>query len=312
MRFIFFFWIFLLSTVWNYIYSQSGKTYVINRHKSIYIPLGEISFADSIVNFSLGNPLPYKKFRDSSQALNEPNYITYDKPRYVSLGCKGSLIVAFTDNGFMNLQGNDLYVFEVGPSKESAIVEISENGKDWIFAGNITGGESIIDLEDQNITSDKIFYYVKIIDQKGVCNSKTAGADIDAIGAINCVIKLTFRSELLFDFDKYELRPSSDLILKELSETIKKVKSATILIDGHTDSDGKGEYNLALSQKRCLSVEKELKLLLGEKGSYDYELTSLGENQPKALNNSKGNKQINRRVEITILPPKSYYNSLKD
>lgn len=310
MRFLFFFWIIILSTFVNELYSQSGKIYKINRHESVYIPLGRISFADSIVSFNIGNPLPFKKYSDSSQALNEPNYTSYNNPNYVSLGCKGILTVAFTDNGFMNLMGNDLYIFEVGPSKEAAKIEISENGDDWIFAGNITGGKSILDLEDQNISSEKVFYFVRITDQKEVCNSKTAGADIDAVGAINCVIKLTFNTELLFDFDKHELRSSADYILQRLSETIQKVENATILIEGHTDSDGKGEYNLALSQKRCLSVEKELKFLLGEKAAYDYKLASYGENKPKALNNSEENKQLNRRVEITILPPQSYYESI--
>ena len=125
----------------NYLFSQTGETYVVNRYESIYIPLGKISFADSIVNFKLGNPAPYKKYHDSSQALNEPNYRSYDKPDYVSIGCKGTLTVAFTDNGFMNLKGNDLYIFEVGHSKEAARIEISENGEDWIFAGNIFGGK---------------------------------------------------------------------------------------------------------------------------------------------------------------------------
>ena len=312
MRFLFLFWTILLSTFVNDLYSQSATIYKINRHESVYIPLGKISFADSIVAFNIGKPVPFKTYSDSSQALNAPNYISYDIPNYVSLGCKGDLTVAFTDNGFMNLRGNDLYIFEVGPSKEAAKIEISENGDDWIFAGNITGGKSIIDLEDQNISSKKVFYFVRITDQKKVCNSKTAGADIDAVGAINCVIKITFNTEFLFDFDKYELKPSAYYILQRLSETIQKVENATILIEGHTDSDGKGAYNLALSQKRCLSVEKELKFLLGEKATYDYKLASYGENKPKALNNTKDNKQLNRRVEIIILPPQSYYKSIND
>ena len=312
MRYLFFLWIILASMLLNELYAQSENIYKINRHESVYIPLGKVSFADSIVGFNIGNPVPFKKYSDSSQALNAPNYITYDIPNYVSLGCKGNLTVAFTDNGFMNLKGNDLYIFEVGPSKEAAKIEVSENGDEWIFAGNITGGKSIIDLEDQNISSEKVFYFVRITDQKKVCNSKTAGADIDAIGAINCVIKITFNTEFLFDFDKHELKPSADIILQQLSETIQKVKNATILIEGHTDSDGKGAYNLALSQKRCLSVEKELKFLLGEQTTYDYELASYGENNPKVLNNTEENKQLNRRVEITILPPQSYYRSIKN
>ena len=69
---------------------------------------------------------------------------------------------------------------------------------------------------------------------------------------------------------------------------------------------------MALSQKRCLSVEKKLKLLIGKKASYDYKLTSYGEDHPKVSNNTEENKQLNRRVEITILPPQSYYESIKN
>jgi len=296
----------------NYLFSQTGETYVVNRHESIYIPLGKISFADSIVNFKLGNPAPYKKYQDSSQALNEPNYRSYDKPDYVSIGCKGTLTVAFTDNGFMNLKGNDLYIFEVGPSKEAARIEISENGEDWIFAGNISGGKSIIDLENQNISTKKVFYFVRIIDQKAVCRSKTAGADIDAIGAINCVIRLTLNTELLFKFDEYNLQKSADSLLLNLTNTIQKVDRATILIDGHTDSDGKENYNLDLSSKRCHSVANRLKTLLPNNSNYDYLINSYGESKPRVSNSSDYNKQLNRRVEITILPPLSYYESLNE
>ena len=296
----------------NYLFSQTGETYVVNRYESIYIPLGKISFADSIVNFKLGKPAPYKKYQDSSQALNEPNYRSYDKPDYVSIGCKGTLTVAFTDNGFMNLKGNDLYIFEVGPSKEAARIEISENGEDWIFAGNIFGGKSIIDLENQNISTKKVFYFVRIIDQKEVCRSKTAGADIDAIGAINCVIRLTLNTELLFKFDEYNLQKSADSILLNLTNTIQKIDRATILIDGHTDSDGKENYNLDLSSKRCHSVANRLKTLLRNNSNYDYLINSYGESKPRVSNSSDYNKQLNRRVEITILPPLSYYESLNE
>ena len=312
MRFLFFFLVIFLLALNSNLYSQNGKTYVINRHKSVYIPLGKVSFADSIVDFKMGDPVPFKKFRDSSQALNEPNYISYNKPNYVSIGCKGILTVAFTDNGFMNLKGNDLYIFEVGPSEEAAKIEISENGIDWIFAGNISGGSSILDLADQNISTKKVFYYVRITDQKEVCNSKTAGADIDAVGAINCVIKLTINTELLFDFDEHILRPSANDILNNLAKNIQKIDEATILIDGHTDSDGKDFYNLDLSQKRCHSVANRLKSIIQGNSKYDYVINSYGESKPKAINNSEKNKQLNRRVEISILPPLKYYETIDE
>src|SRR5690606_13102842 len=143
-----------------------------------------------------------------------------------------------TDNGFMNLPGDDLYIFEVGPSKESALVDISENGTDWLYAGRISGGKSSIELSDANIDGETVFYFLRITDLKDICKSISAGADIDAIGAINSVIKLTIDADVLFDVAKYNLKETAKNSLDSLKNTIEKVDKATILIQGHTDSDG--------------------------------------------------------------------------
>jgi len=284
--------------------------YRTDNSTSIYLPLGKISFADSVIDFKIGNPPPYERYSDITQCLNAPNYITYSSPTYLSLGCRGSLTVAFKDNGFMNLPGYDLYIFEVGPSKEAAKIEISQNGLDWEFAGNIAGGKSAIELSNTEINPEKVYYYVRITDLIDVCNSKTAGADIDAIGAINAVIKLTINADVLFDIDEFILKESADQILATLAKKILQVKKATILVEGHTDDDGENDYNMILSKNRCSSVIEKLKILFINDSIYDYEINPFGENKPKVLNDSPENKQINRRVEITILPPKDYYNSL--
>jgi len=298
----------ILSIIGN---SQNDYHYKTGKSKSVYLPLGRVSFADSIVSFKIGKPLPYKKFSDSSQALNAPNYTAYNTPNYVSLGCKGSLTVAFTDNGFMNLPGNVLYIFEVGPSEEAAKIEISIDGNKWLFAGNISGGKSIIDLDDEQISNEIVFYYLRITDQKEVCKSKTAGADIDAIGAINSVIKLSINADLLFDFDDFRLLSSANKILLQLSEAILQVEKASILFEGHTDSDGNETYNLELSKKRANSVKDVLRKMLKNKGEYDFIVKSYGENKPRIPNSNEDNKQLNRRVEIFVLPPQEYYKSLE-
>jgi len=301
-----------ISVFANFLIAQIDykNLYKTDNSTSIYLPLGKISFADSVVNFKMGNPPPYKRYSDTSNSLGEPNYITYSSPTYLSLGCKGSLTVAFTDNGFMNLPGYDLYIFEVGPSKEAARVDISSNGIDWIYAGTISGGKSAIDLKNETISSETVFYYVRLTDLKDVCKSKTAGADIDAIGAINSVIKLTFNTDVLFDIDDFILKESAGQILDSLAKKIVQVKKATILVEGHTDNDGDGDYNLMLSKNRCNSVIEKLKPLLNAESQYDFEINFYGENKPKVKNDSPENKQLNRRVEITILPPKNYYDSL--
>ncbi len=291
--------------------NKTGKYYRIDRYEKIYLPLGKISFADKLVEFKVGSPAPAQKYRDSTQCLQEPNYASYHTANFLSLGCGGSVIVEFTDNGFMNLPGDDLYIFEVGPSRESAKVEISKNGTDWVYAGQIDGGKSIIELSDAGVDEATVFYFLRITDLKVLCRSLSSGADIDAIGAINSVIKLTIDADVLFDVAKYNLKTTAKNSLDSLANSIRKVDKATIIIEGHTDSDGSEEMNLILSENRCLSVKERLIEIFGEKMNYDYEIKPFGETKPRVPNDTKANKQINRRVEITVLPPKDYYESLQ-
>lgn len=296
----------------GFLFAQKGigKLYRIDRYESIYLPLGKISFADKLIEYKVGAPAPIQKYRDSMQCLHEPNYKNYQTPNFISLGCGGSLTVEFTDNGFMNLPGDDLYLFEVGPSQEPAKVEISQNGTDWIYAGKIAGGKSSIDLSKAGIDDETVFYFLKITDLKDLCKSKTAGADIDAIGAINSVIKLTIDADVLFDVAKYDLKETAKQSIDSLTKFIKKVDKATILIQGHTDSDGDETSNMTLSENRCVSVKDRLMEIFGENSLYEFEIKSYGESKPRFPNDSEENKQQNRRVEITVLPPKDYYESL--
>src|SRR5690554_208699 len=214
--------------------NESGKHYQIDRYNSVYFPLGEISFADKVVEYTIGEPAPVEKYRDSNHSLHEPDYKNYHTPNFVSLGCGGSLTVKFTDNGFMNLPGDDLYIFEVGPSKETATIEISQDGQDFIFAGKISGGKSSLELSNVGIDSETVFYYVRITDLKEVCRSISAGADIDAIGAINSVMEITIDADVLFDVAKYDLKETAFQKLDSLSKIIKIVDKATLLFEGHT------------------------------------------------------------------------------
>jgi outer membrane protein OmpA-like peptidoglycan-associated protein len=210
----------------------------------------------------------------------------------------------------MNLPGKDIYVFEVGPSREAAKVEVSEDGVEWIYGGKISGGKSSIDLSDAGVPTETVYYYLRITDLKEVCKSKSAGADIDAIGAINSVLKLTINADVLFDVAEYKLKESAFMTLDSLSKTIQQIDKATILVEGHTDDDGSEEYNLNLSENRCHNVIDRIRGLLGYEALYDYEIKPYGESKPRVPNDTPENKQINRRVEITVLPPKDYYEGL--
>jgi outer membrane protein OmpA-like peptidoglycan-associated protein len=68
---------------------------------------------------------------------------------------------------------------------------------------------------------------------------------------------------------------------------------------------------MTLSEKRCISVKERLREIFGDESLYEFEIKPYGETKPRFPNDTEENKQQNRRVEITVLPPKDYYDSLK-
>ena len=107
-----------------------------------------------------------------------------------------------------------------------------------------------------------------------------------------------------YDFDKASLRPSSFNTLNDLVEVMKIKDKLEIEIGGHTDSKGKEDYNIKLSQARAESVRN----YLISKGIKANRVTAkgYGMSQPIAPNtNSDGSdnpdgRQKNRRTEVKV------------
>ncbi len=287
------------------------QMYRLKNNTEIYVPLGNVAFADAIFSFREGEPKALKKYTNPKAALGEPDYKKYLDQSYVSIGCKGELIVAFTDNGFIDIEGPDLYFFEIGPSVEAFEVAISSDAKEWVTIGRVEGGESQIDIASavEKEEEKKIYYYVKIKDLASFCSGPTAGADIDAVGTIGAVLKLNVKAHLLFDTDSHNLKSQALNKLNDFIDIIKKIPKAQIVIAGHTDSDASSRYNHNLGLNRAREVEKFLKFKLNPLGAYRFKSESYGEQKPVAPNDTPSNKQKNRRVEIIVLPHESFYKA---
>lgn len=108
-------------------------------------------------------------------------------------------------------------------------------------------------------------------------------------------------NNIFFDFDKHELRDNSKPELNRLVTLMKKRKSMTVEIAGHTDAKGPDDYNMNLSERRAKSVSK----YLTEQGVESNRITTVfyGETKPLVNNTTKQNQQKNRRVEFKILKP---------
>ena len=111
-------------------------------------------------------------------------------------------------------------------------------------------------------------------------------------------IKLTFNSQLLFDYGKTDLKESNKADLQKFSNTLKEYNNTDLVIVGHTDNVGSESFNQTLSEKRAAAVSNYLSSL----GiSYNRLRTEgKGELQPVASNDSEGDRTQNRRVEIAI------------
>ena len=122
------------------------------------------------------------------------------------------------------------------------------------------------------------------------------GAKVERVGE---AIKITFDSGLLFDINKYDLRPASQENLTKLAAILNKYPDTNILIEGHTDDTGTDDHNMGLSKNRAQSVASHL--AAATVMSSRFSIVGYGETQPIVVNDSDEGRQKNRRVDIAIM-----------
>lgn len=108
---------------------------------------------------------------------------------------------------------------------------------------------------------------------------------------------ITLDSGILFDVDKYDVRPEAERALASLATVLKEADVKAFEIDGHTDSDASDEYNQALSEKRANAVKD---FLASQGLTSEITIIGYGESRPVASNDTPEGKQKNRRVEVII------------
>lgn len=113
-------------------------------------------------------------------------------------------------------------------------------------------------------------------------------------------LALTFKSDTLFDVDSSMLKPSAYDEVQRVAQVLNQYPQTSVKIAGHTDSTGTEAYNQQLSERRAMSMKNAL---MGQ-GVDPMRMQTLGygETMPVADNNSEYGRQLNRRVEITVVP----------
>ncbi len=106
-------------------------------------------------------------------------------------------------------------------------------------------------------------------------------------------------AEVLFDFDKDNIRSGAQPELDKIDRYLKLKPYKKVIIEGHTDSKGSDSYNLDLSQRRAVQVKKWLIEKYGVDGD-KFTPVGKGETVPVATNETDEGRQNNRRVEFKI------------
>lgn len=110
-------------------------------------------------------------------------------------------------------------------------------------------------------------------------------------------------SNIEFAFGSAALKKRGTKILDRVYQILEKYKNYSVVIEGHTDDIGSEDTNLALSEKRALSVRD----YLVRKGTDAERLkyVGMGESSPFYPNTNEENRRRNRRVEFLLIKEKT-------
>ena len=119
-------------------------------------------------------------------------------------------------------------------------------------------------------------------------------------------IRIELAADVLFDFDKADIRPQAKEQLQKAADLIREhAKKGTVTIEGHTDGKGADDYNQKLSDRRAQSV-RDYFVKVEKVSGVKFSTKGYGKTKPVAPNakpdgsDDPDGRQKNRRVEIVV------------
>lgn len=121
-----------------------------------------------------------------------------------------------------------------------------------------------------------------------------------AVAQIDRGVMIWLPDNVLFEFGKADIDVAAAApYLDRVAALLKKKTARAVSLEGHSDSVGRDDANLVLSEKRALSVRNEL--LLRGIAADRLATAGYGETRPLAPNDSEMGRKLNRRVELIIV-----------
>ncbi len=200
------------------------------------------------------------------------------------------------------------------------IVQVLDEKKQNINNAEVTAvsGEKQVDIKK---TSDGIYtakldvgkWYVVAKSQDKLSLGKVVEVSQDSDATLELVLKnkpkeslivieqnkITLKKKIQFGLNSAKIDKRSTIILDTVADVINQnPRIKKIMIEGHTDDLGKREKNIKLSQARAEAV-KEYLIKVGIRPEL-LKAKGYGPDKPLVPNNSKKNREINRRVEFIL------------
>ena len=108
-------------------------------------------------------------------------------------------------------------------------------------------------------------------------------------------------ADIHFDYDKYNLKPEAQEILKKGAPAYLKYRNYKLVVEGHCDERGTNEYNLALGENRAMEAANYLSNLGIEKERI--KTISYGKEMPLDKGHDEAAWAKNRRAHFVVFPP---------
>ncbi len=192
--------------------------------------------------------------------------------------------------------GDDIciYTIHIGndPEGKEIMDKIASAGK----CGLSVIGDTLLAKQPMDELVTDIFL-TKDTDNDGVpdfrddCPGTEPGLPVDENGCW----KLIVLGNLLFDFDKTDIKPEGIRLLDKVVALLNKHDFLNLHISGHTDNYGSMDYNIDLSKRRATAGLNYIK----KKGVSPQRLsiTWHSYSQPAATNETDSGRALNRRLE---------------
>ena len=184
--------------------------------------------------------------------------------------------------------------------------EMSKKGKGSLIGagggaiiGAIAGGRkaALIGAGIGAIAGLGVGHYMDRQEDKLRAQLQGSGVSVTRVGDninLNMPGNVTFATDSAdINADFYDVLTSVVLVLKEYEKTL-------IQVVGYTDNTGSVEYNQQLSERRAASVTRFLESQ--DIREVRIETYGFGVDNPIATNDTPEGRQLNRRVELTLVP----------